>query len=163
MTRRTPRLVLTAAVVLAALALAFVVAQDAMMADHRPEYADWTRLNPQKNFIQSAHPTAKDVYVNDAGRDAALQRSFPFPEGSTLVKESVDVDTLTVQVLTAMRKVAGFDLANGDWQYGMFERMDDGSFGGMWADAGSEMHLMCVGCHTGAAENDYAFLTYTGD
>ena len=163
MSPRIRRLVLTASAVLATLVLAFVVAQGAMMADHRPEYADWTRLNPQKNFIQSAHPTAKDVYVNAVGRDAALERAFPFPEGSELVKESVDVDTLTITVLTAMRKVAGFDPANGDWQYGMFERMDDGSFGGMWAEAGAEMHLMCVGCHTGAASSDYAFLSYTGD
>ena len=162
MTPRVRRLTLTASALLTAFVLAIVVAQDAMMAD-RPEYADWTRLNPQKNFIQSAHPTAKDVYVNDVGRDAALERSFPFPEGSELVKESTDVDTLTVTVLTAMRKVAGFDPANGDWQYGMFERMEDGTFGGMWADVGTEMHLMCVGCHTGAADSDYAFLSYTGD
>lgn len=107
--------------------------------------------------------TAKDVFVNAVGRAAAQERSFPFPEGSALVKESIDVDTLSVTVITAMRKVAGFDPASGDWQYGMFERMDDGAFGGMWAEAGSEMHLMCVGCHTGAAGTDYAFLTYTGD
>lgn len=163
MTRRVRRLVVTARALFVTVVLAaVVVAQDAMMAD-RPEYADWTRLNPQKNFIQSAHPTAKDVYVNDVGRDAALERSFPFPEGSELVKESVDVDTLTVTVITAMRKVAGFDPENGDWQYGMFERMADGSFGGVWADVGTEMYQMCVACHTGAAANDYAFLTYTGD
>jgi len=149
-----------------ALALALIVtlvAAQAMMGDHRPEYADWTRLNPQKNFITSAHPTAKDVYVNEVGAEAALTRSFPFPEGSELVKESTDTDTLSVFVITAMRKVAGFDPDNGDWQYGMFERMDDGSFGGMWAEEGSDMHTMCVTCHTGAAASDYAFLTYTGN
>jgi len=149
--------------VLAAALVATLVAAQAMTGDHRPEYADWTRLNPQKNFITSAHPTAKDVYVNDAGAEAALTRSFPFPEGSELVKESIDTETLTVTVITAMRKVAGFDPANGDWQYGMFERMDDGSFGGTWIEAGSDMHAMCVTCHTGAADNDYAFLTYTGN
>ena len=149
--------------VLAVALVATLVAAQAMTGDHRPEYADWTRLNPQKNFITSAHPTAKDVYVNEAGAEAALTRSFPFPEGSELVKESIDTETLSVTVITAMRKVAGFDPANGDWQYGMFERMDDGSFGGMWAEVGSEMHTMCVTCHTGAAANDYAFLTYTGN
>ena len=149
-----------------ALATALVVtlvAAQAMMGDHRPDYADWTRLNPQKNFITSAHPTAKDVYVNEVGTQAALTRSFPFPEGSELVKESIDTDTLSVFVITAMRKVAGFDPANGDWQYGMFERMDDGSFGGMWIETGTDMHAMCVTCHTGAAANDYAFLSYTGN
>ncbi|MDF1522440.1 MAG: cytochrome P460 family protein [Trueperaceae bacterium] len=153
---------LTVLALLTALLVTLVAAQD-MMGPHRPEYADWTRLNPQKNFIVSAHPTAKDIYINDAGRDAALERSFPYPDGSELVKESIDVETLNVTVITAMRKVAGFDPANGDWEYGMFERMDDGSFGGMWAEVGSDMHQMCVGCHTGAAATDYTFLTYTGN
>jgi len=130
-----------------------VVAAQAAMGDHRPDYTEWTRLNPQKNFIASAHPTAKDVYVNEIGVEAAVTRSFPFPEGSELVKESIDGDTLAVTVITAMRKVAGFDPENGDWQYGMFERMDDGSFGGMWIEAGTDMHTMCVTCHTGAAED----------
>ena len=149
-----------------ALALALIVtlvAAQAMMGDHRPEYADWTRLNPQKNFITSAHPTAKDVYVNEVGAEAALTRSFPFPEGSELVKESTDTDTLSVFVITAMRKVAGFDPDNGDWQYGMFERGEDGAFAGMWIETGTDMHQMCVSCHVGAAATDYAFLSYTGN
>ena len=32
-----------------------------------------------------------------------------------------------------------------------------------WIDGGSDVHTMCVGCHTGAAANDYVFLTYTGE
>ena len=157
---RTPRRTLLA---LATALVVTLVAAQAMMGDHRPDYADWTRLNPQKNFITSAHPTAKDVYVNEVGAQAALTRSFPFPEGSELVKESIDTDTLSVFVITAMRKVAGFDPANGDWQYGMFERMDDGSFGGMWIETGTDMHTMCVTCHTGASANDFVFLSYTGN
>jgi hypothetical protein len=151
-----------ALVVVAALAFTLVGAQ-AIMGGHLPEYTDWTRLNPQKNFITSAHPVAKDVYVNDVGADAALGRSFPYPEGSELVKESIDPESLSVFVMTAMRKVAGFDPDNGDWQYGMFERGEDGEFMGMWAEAGSEMHTMCVTCHTGAADKDYTFLSYTGN
>lgn len=158
---RVPRRRTTVAIAVA-LVVTLVAAQ-AMGGDHRPDYADWTRLNPQKNFITSAHPTAKDVYVNEVGAEAALTRSFPFPEGSELVKESIDTETLSVFVITAMRKVAGFDPANGDWQYGMFERMEDGSFGGTWIEAGTDMHAMCVTCHTGAAANDYAFLSYTGN
>ena len=146
----------------AGLAVTLVAAQ-AMTGDHRPEYADWVRLNPQKNFITSAHPTAKDVYVNEAGAEAALTRTFPFPEGSELVKESTDTETLTVFVITAMRKVAGFDPGNGDWQYGMFERGEDGAFGGTWIETGTDMHTMCVSCHVGAAQTDYAFLSYTGN
>ena len=157
---RPIRSLVLASVVLVGLTLTFVVAQG--MNGGPPAYLDWTRLNPQPNFIESAHPEVKDVFVNEIGSEAALNREFPFPEGSELVKASIGED-LSVFVVTAMRKVAGFDPDNGDWQYGMFERGEDGSFGGMWADVGSEMHTMCVTCHTGAAANDFVFLTYTGD
>ena len=150
------------AAVIVALAVTWVAAQ-AAMGDQRPDYADWVRLNPQKNFIASAHPTAKDIYVNAIGAEAAQTRSFPYPVGSELVKESIDPATLSVFVITAMRKVAGFDPANGDWQYGMFERNDDGGFSGMWAETSSDMHQMCVTCHTRAAARDYTFLSYTGN
>lgn len=146
-----------------ALALAVGLAPAQGAVDGLPDYFGWHRLNPQKSFIPSAHPTAKDVYVDPVGATAARDRAFPFPEGSVLVKESISPETRSVFVVTAMRKVAGFDPANGDWQYAMFERMDDGSFGGGWIDAGSDVHMMCVGCHTGAAANDYVFLTYTGE
>lgn len=150
--------------VLGLVAVVTTVVGQSMGEPHaRPEYGDWLRLNPQRNFITSAHPSAKDVYVNPIGADAVLARSFPVPAGTEVVKESTNLDDLSVFVLTAMRKVPGFDPANGDWQYGMFERVDDGSFGGTWADVDSDMHGMCVSCHVGAASNDYLFLSYTGD
>lgn len=58
------------------------------MGDQRPDYADWVRLNPRKNFIASAHPTAKDIYVNAIGAEAAQTRSFPYPVGSELLISS---------------------------------------------------------------------------
>ena len=147
-----------------ALALALILgiapAQGAL--DGLPDYLSWQRLNPQKNLRSSAHPIAKDIYVDAVGAEAALARSFPMPDGSILVKESMDPATLSVVVISAMRKVAGFDGANSDWQYAMFERLADGSFGGGWADAGSDMHQMCSSCHARAAERDYLFLNYTG-
>lgn len=149
-----------------AVAITSIVAEAVVsqsMGGGLPDYRDWTRLNPQRNFISSAHPAAKDVYVNPAGADGVATRTFPLPEGTEVVKETTDLDTLQVSVVTAMRKVAGFDPANGDWQYGMFERMLDGTFGGDWAPVGSDMHAMCVGCHTNAAATDYMFLSYLGD
>jgi hypothetical protein len=151
------------ALVALATALTAVVAQQAFADDSVDGYFSWTRLNPQRNFIQSAHAAPKDVYVNDVGAQSATSRSFPFPEGSVLVKEIMNEETMTVAMLPSMRKVAGFDPANGDWQYAMFERQDDGSYAGMWLAADHDMHMMCVGCHTGAAATDYAFLNYTGN
>jgi hypothetical protein len=151
----------TVLALLAALALVTaVLAQGAALGAIPEGYLGWTRLNTQRNFIPSAHASPKDVYVNEAGAEAATTRSFPFPEGSLLVKEITDADTLTVRVIAAMRKVAGFDPDNGDWQYAMFERNGDGSFAGDWLPVGHDMHAMCVGCHTGAKDRDYAFLTY---
>ncbi len=144
-------------------ALTAVAAQRAIADDSVDGYFSWTRLNPQRNFIQSAHDTPKDVYVNDVGAENAVTRSFPFPEGSVLVKEIMDEDMMTVAMLPSMRKVAGFDPDNGDWQYAMFQRQDDGSYMGEWLAADHDMHMMCVSCHTGAAANDYAFLNYTGE
>jgi hypothetical protein len=160
MKTRAIRSLALASVLLVGLTITMVVAQG--MSEGPPDYRSWTRLNPQPNFIESAHPTVKDVFVNEAGSEAATTRSFPFPEGSELVKASMNED-LTVFVVTAMRKVAGFDPDNGDWEYGMFERGSDGAFEGMWAEVGSDMHMMCVSCHTGAAANDFVFLSYTGD
>lgn len=82
------------------------------------------------------------------------------PRRRTLVALAV---ALAVTLVAAQAAMGDHRPDYGDWQYGMFERMDDGSFGGMWAGAGSEMHTMCVSCHVGAAGNDYAFLTYTGN
>jgi hypothetical protein len=148
------------AVLAIALILGLAPAQGGL--DGIPDYLSWQRLNPQKNLRPSAHPIAKDIYVDAVGAEAALTRTFPMPEGSILVKESTDPATLSVVVISAMRKVAGFDAANGDWQYAMFERLADGSFGGGWSDAGSDMHQMCSSCHARAAERDYLFLNYTG-
>ncbi|CAN5756508.1 hypothetical protein BH23DEI1_BH23DEI1_03970 [soil metagenome] len=143
--------------------LTAVVAQQALADDSVEGYFSWTRLNPQRNFIPSAHATPKDIYVNDVGAESATSRSFPFPEGSVLVKEVVDEASLSVAMLPSMRKVAGFDPDNNDWQYAMFVRQDDGSFAGEWVGTDHEMHAMCSSCHAGAAESDYAFLNYTGN
>jgi hypothetical protein len=155
---RPMHLVLLAAAVAVSLT-AVVVAQQGV-SDDVDGYFSWTRLNPQRNFIESAHPAPKDVYVNDTGVQHALDRAFPFAEGTVLVKEVMDDDGLQVAMLPSMRKVAGFDPDGNDWQYAMFERQDDGSFAGEWVDVGTDMHAMCSSCHANASDNDYAFLTY---
>lgn len=122
------------------------------------DYLNWQRANPQKSFEASAHPVAKDIYYNDTAAETLMSQSFPYPEGSIFVKERMDPDTLSVTTIYAMRKVAGFDPDNGDWQYAVFERQEGGSFSSDWFSA--ESQTMCVGCHSGAAEKDYTFLSY---
>jgi hypothetical protein len=161
--RHRPRLRRLVLIIAAASLATAVLAQMVANQDDIEGYLGWTRLNAQRNFIESPHAAPKDVYVNDVGRDAALGRSFPFPEGTVLVKETTDEDALRVAVITAMRKVAGFDPDRGDWQYAMFERQDDGSFAGDWVATDTDMHQMCTSCHQQAADRDYAFLDYMND
>jgi hypothetical protein len=139
-----------------------VLAQEAGtgVADDVADYWSWERANAQKSFEASAHPVAKDIYFNQAAGPSVHDGSFPHAEGSIFVKETLDTATLQVAVLTAMRKVAGFSPDGGDWQYGMFERQQDGSFMGGWMDV--ESAAMCMGCHVGASAADFTFLTYLG-
>lgn len=121
-------------------------------------YYTWERGNAQKSLAESAHPVAKDIYLDEAAVAAARGSSFPYRAGSTLVKERMDPATLQVTTLYAMRKVAGFSPEDGDWQYGVFEREAAGAFSGGWMSA--ENAGMCSGCHVQAASTDYTFLSY---
>ncbi len=143
--------------VLFALLLVTVLAQSGL-PEEVSGYLQWSRANPQKSFEESAHPVAKDIYYNETAGPTILSQNFPYPEGSILVKERTDPESLMVTTLYAMRKAPGFDPDNGDWQYGVFEQMDDGSFGNGWFTA--ENQAMCVGCHSDAADKDYTFLSY---
>lgn len=128
------------------------------LSDEIAEYFGWERANAQKSLEESAHPIAKDIYFNDSAAESVGSRSFPHAEGSIFVKESVNPEMLSFTVVSAMRKVAGFNPDGGDWQYGMFERQDDGSFAGDWMSASEA--AMCSECHSSAADSDYTFLSY---
>jgi len=139
---------------------ALVLAQGTGLPEEVAGYLSWTRANAQKSFEESAHPVAKDIYFNEVAAQGFDGSSFSFPhaEGSVFVKERMDPEALSVTTLYAMRKVAGFDPENGNWQYAVFERGEDGTFGGGWMSA--EGAAMCVECHRGAADKDYTFLSY---
>jgi hypothetical protein len=142
------------------LSVTLVGAQSAALGlpDDIAEYFGWERANAQKSLEASAHPIAKDIYLNGSAAESVGSGSFPHAEGSIFVKESVDPEQLSVTVVSAMRKVADFNPDGGDWQYGMFERQDDGSFTGDWMSVAEA--AMCAECHSSAAESDYTFLSY---
>ena len=131
------------------------------LPDELADYFTWTRANPQKDLEASAHPLIKDIYVDDTAAETVASSNFPYAEGSTLIKERMDPATLSVTTLYTIRKVAGFDPDNGDWQYGVLEREGAGAFTGGWMSA--ENAGMCVGCHVQAKDTDYTFLSYLGE
>lgn len=145
-------------IVLVVAGLMTVLAQGVKLPEEIAGYLQWHRANAQKSFEESAHPVAKDIYLNEEAVATVMSMSFPYAEGSVIVKERLDPSTLTVTTLYTMRKVAGFDPDSGNWQYGEFKRQEDGSFGGGWMTP--EAAAMCIGCHSSAADTDYTFLTY---
>ncbi len=147
------------AVVMASIVFIALAAASRTLPEDLHGYLEWTRATSQKSFIESAHPVAKDVYFNATAAETLASMAFPYGEGSVIVKEVTDPDSLVVTVITAMRKVGGFFPEGGDWQYGMFERTEDGSgYMGEWMSV--ENAAMCIGCHQAAADNDYTFINY---
>lgn len=130
------------------------------LPDEFADYFTWERANPQKDLEKSAHPLIKDIYIDKTAAETVASSAFPYAEGSTLIKERMDPATLSVTTLYTMRKTAGFDPQNGNWQYGVLERENTGAFIGGWMSA--ENAGMCVGCHVSAKDTDYTFLSYLG-
>ncbi len=129
------------------------------LPDDLAGYLSWHRGNSQKSFAESAHPIAKDIYFNDTAAETVMSKNFPYAEGTVFLKERTDIETLMVSTIYGMRKVAGFDPANGDWQYAVFEREgSSGKFMGGWMESSGS--AMCIGCHTTSKDKDYTFLTY---
>ncbi len=141
-----------------------VLAAGLNLPEEVSDYISWQRGNLNKSFEQSAHPNAKDIYFNDIAAqsigDTLVNSSFPFAEGSVVLKERTDPETLNVVTLYTMRKVAGFNPEGGDWQYGVFERQEDGSFGGGWRSI--EQAQGCAACHSLVADKDFTYLSYLG-
>lgn len=148
---------LVVVLVLGLISVVMVLAQSGLPEDVTG-YLTWQRANAQKSYEESAHPVAKDVYYNETAGITLAAGSFPHGEGSVFIKERMDPETLTVTTLYTMRKVVGFNPTGGDWQYGLFERGEDGVLAGDWMTV--EGAAMCIGCHVGAQDKDFTFLNY---
>jgi len=149
------------AVVAGVIAIAATALAQAGLPGELAGYINWSRANADRVNTPGAHPASKDIYFNTPVARAVRDGKFvyPFAEGTIIVKERTDPATLTVTTLYTMRKVAGFDPATGNWQYGVFERKGSGSFQGAWFGAAQQQ--MCVGCHVQAKNQDYVFVPFT--
>ena len=135
------------------------------MKTQAAEFEDqsWTKINAETitgdttGALGTAHEGNKgfrEVYVNKVGEAVALGKvSYPFPEGSMVVKESYkdssgkkgDLSNLTIMVKREM----GYDPDNGDWEYIMTNPARDVQAQGALG--------MCINCHKAAADSDYIF------
>jgi hypothetical protein len=124
------------------------------LPDTLDDYWSWTRLNVDRVLENpsGAHPQPKDVYISLEG-DALLDGDalrLPFPDGTLVVKERGDPDTLVVDRIYLMERV------DGRWLYSFYDRQADGGFSGQQLGADN----FCSGCHAGAAETDFVFTEY---
>ena len=142
-------------------------------------YREWTLANPKPYFVYGPRaamcaapsvtkPKGKSVpvdphqdkwirvFVNEMGRTPLLEQKVPaFPPGAVIVKEKLKEQTSDKpELLTVMvKRAAGFDTENGDWEYYTFS-----------GDA-KKVHASgklknCQSCHIPQKENGYVFRDY---
>jgi hypothetical protein len=80
--------------------------------------------------------------------DAVAQKLDAFPAGAIIVKEKLGNDRSAAAVGGMIKRDAGFDPANGDWEY--FYVAKPGGF--------STGHLQnCIECHARTKQTDYVY------
>jgi hypothetical protein len=87
-----------------------------------------------------------NLYANEAAK-ANLSAGRPFPPGAIIVKEKLNGAEASA-VGGMVKRMPGFDPANGDWEYFYAER--SGSFAIGRLDN-------CIACHARAKSRDYVF------
>lgn len=112
-------------------------------------YTSYTALNQDLRSSQAHGGIWVKTYL-DAATDKAFQaKSYPFPDGATAVKEGHPSADGAVEKLFVMRKIKGYDPANGDWFYAMTDAK------GQVQQKGKLQ--MCISCHSNAKAKDYLY------
>jgi hypothetical protein len=113
---------------------------------------------PEEAFAASIHGDGR--YLQDWANPSAAQgiatRGAPaFPAGSVIVKEKYAGPDPTTAELVALgimiKRQAGFDPAQGDWDYAYYEP----ALGVLQT---TEQSAYCGNCHSAAAETDFVFI-----
>lgn len=148
--------------------------KEAFGDDAIADYKHWTRVNPVPAVFEANvatlcaaanlatvkndphHDKFLTVFVNEIGRKSMLEEKSPhFPQGTIIVKEKMPAkDSPTPELLTVMMKrEAGFNPENGDWEYLVF----DGA--GKQVQARGRLDN-CQACHTMVAHTDFVYRSY---
>ncbi|MBI2337153.1 MAG: cytochrome P460 family protein [Deltaproteobacteria bacterium] len=116
-------------------------------------YTEWEQFSEAIGTIESSAPHGPfaRVYINDIAAAALDSSPENLPNGSIIVKDSIDTaDAQDMGTLTIMKKIEGFRPRTNDWFWVMVssngEVQGEGNIG------------MCISCHLSQANNDYIFL-----
>ena len=120
-------------------------------ADYRANWELWPGKG-EKYEGTEPHGMLLTTYLNDLAHDALTNAAGRMPADAIIVKENYMPDG-TLAAITTMYKVEGYNSEAGDWHWVKF--LPDGSID-MDGMAQGKV-AMCIGCHTGKADNDYVF------
>ena len=87
------------------------------------------------------------THLDEAANKSYQQKKFPYPDGSTAVKEAHGSKDGAVSRVYIMRKVTGYDPANNDWFYAQLTPEFNVS------SSGKVGH--CISCHGKYRSKDY--------
>lgn len=127
------------------------------LPDYVAGYENWLKLNAEP--IPPApggdpHNGTKNVYVNQDREAIAPDgtQTFPYPDGSIVVKEATRPNKDFIGLIAIMRKVAGSDPDHNDWEFIEYTRgASDDDFTILARDR------VCWGCHARVENIDYVF------
>ena len=116
-------------------------------------YTNWGQFPEATGTIESSPPHGPfaRVYINDIASAALGGSPENLPDGSIIVKDSIETEDAASQgTLTIMKKVAGYNAETNDWFWVMVSPS---------GEVQSEGNVdMCISCHGSASSNDYIFL-----
>lgn len=125
-------------------------AEDAVLADALwssisgydgwAQAGDWQGIQPSDD---GTHGTHVQIWVNSSTEYTLDEAAGgDMPDGAILVKEGYsDASGSTVNAITVMQKISGYDPDNGDWFYARY------SASGEVTMAGQSAIALCEGCH----------------
>lgn len=122
---------------------------DAEISALAKSYTSLPALNTELKKSPTHEGMMVRTHLDQAAMTAFTNKSFPLPDGSVSVKEGHKTAEGPVEMLFVMKKIKGYDSANGDWFYAMVA--PDGTA------KGKGKIQMCISCHSTAKNKDYIY------
>ena len=92
------------------------------------------------------------IYANPVALSAVAYRVTQFPVGSIVVKEKLGDGDKLAGIGGMIKRAAGYDPSNGDWEYFYYESPEGLTSGRITS---------CVECHRAAKGTDYVYSVWS--
>jgi len=92
------------------------------------------------------------IYANPVALPAIAERMTQFPVGAIVVKEKLGDGDKVAGIGGMIKRAAGYDPPNGDWEYFYYEGTDSLTTGRISS---------CIECHRSARSTDYVYSVWS--